>query len=461
MNLAAFSAISNGKYNLGTIRLQGEGEQATLTKINNHRWFSNNDGDNAVENSRVRDAFCAAIRNEVGIPQELVEKLAGDLTSVENRFKPLERRTVRNILQQIGENRLKEYGICAKFPGDQKLSAAVAFTALACLPGSDKARNADPMTKRLIVSAAIKAVGKGKLAVNKNFSTEVRVQVFHSMFKNLPLQDIPTDAELRAMTPVEFFDKCAAVNERFTMLLSRHEAGDYLPDDSLFSKYHENRDWNSVDMQKVQMQDLDGNIGGGVFSPGDLRNLKDNVKEFNLKNLPSVKVAMESRVGLAIEYASGMTEEEANQMGASKFDKDVVAGRLKGELRFSVDNDSEFVTIDTNHADDKVIASHRSWIKGKIDEYATTRRQAASVKLMLSQEPLQPFRELAHMLGLEQYNEHTGFNYYLNENEDGSLKFEIKKDFTEFGARNISAAFNWRIETDGTAVMEDFKIKLP
>lgn len=33
MNLADFSAISNGTYNLGSIRLEGEGEQASLVKI--------------------------------------------------------------------------------------------------------------------------------------------------------------------------------------------------------------------------------------------------------------------------------------------------------------------------------------------------------------------------------------------------------------------------------------------
>jgi len=51
--------------------------------------------------------------------------------------------------------------------------------------------------------------------------------------------------------------------------------------------------------------------------------------------------------------------------------------------------------------------------------------------------------------------------FICNENKDGSLQLEIKKDFTEFGKRNISASFTWRIETNGTATMEDFNVKLP
>lgn len=70
MNLADFSAISNGNYNLGSIRLQGEGEQASLVKINNHRWLANNVADDPAENMRVRQALSTAIRQEAGIGYE-------------------------------------------------------------------------------------------------------------------------------------------------------------------------------------------------------------------------------------------------------------------------------------------------------------------------------------------------------------------------------------------------------
>ncbi len=452
MNLADFSAISNGKYNLGSIRLEGEGDQQTLVKVNNHRWLANKVADDPAANARVRQALSAAIRQEANLPQELIERLVGNLTSAEHINTPLERREVKSVLQQIGESRLQEQGIFANFRNDPRLNTVVALTANACIPENAKAAE----ISKMIVSSAIIAHNKGKLPVDKNFTNEARVQVFHTMFKGLELDDVPTDKELRAMKPEDFHKKCDEIYCRMTARFNEHTAGFIFPENSLFAKYRGNEDWDSDKMQGEQM--LMGGQMGGVFTPGDLATLKSGVKEFSMENLPSVKVAMESRVGCWLDDLSKMTEKEANDKGNEKIGKDVTSSRIKGELRFSFDNDSQLATIE--HGKPETDAK-RGWIISHIDDRANTPHQAAAIKLLTSQEPLQPFRELMYLLGITQYDEHTGFNYYLNENEDGSFKLDIKKDFTEFGDRNISASFSWRIEKNGTATMEDYKVKLP
>lgn len=453
MDLAAFSAISNGKYNLGSVRLEGEGDQQSLVKVNNHRWLANKVADDPAANARVREALSAAIRREAGIPQEIIERLVENITSAENINRPLERREIKSVLQQIGETRLKEQGVFAKFRNDPKLNTAIALTANACIPENAKGQE----ISKMIVSSAITAYNKGNLKLDKNFVTEARVQVFHTMFKNVQLRDdMPTEQELREMKSEEFFQKCTDIYGRITTRLNEHTADVLFPENSLFAKYRGNEDWDSDNMQGEQMM-LGGQMGG-VFTPGDLTTLKSNVKEFSLQNLPSVKVMMESRVGGWLDDFSKMSEEAANDKAEEKIGKDVTSSRIKGEFRFSLDNDDEFVTI--AHGD-TVSNGQRGWIASRIDDKANTRHQAAAIKLLLCQESLQPFRELMYVLGIRDYDEHTGFNYYLNENEDGSFNLDIKKDFTEYGDRNISASFSWRIETDGTATMEDFKVKLP
>ena len=454
MNLADFSAISNGTYNLGSIRLEGEGEQASLVKINNHRWLSNNVPDDPAANARVRQALSDAIRQEAGIPRDVLERLVGDLTSDEHINQPLDRRDVRSVLQQIGESRLHDQGIHAKFTGRPELNTAVAMTALACLP---QQKGDQPEISKMIVSAAVRAFEKGDLKLDKDFSAEARVQVFHRMFRNLEPTDMPTHAELRAMTPEDFFAKCSGICTRMRGRLNDHTADVIFPEHSLFIKYHADKDWESIEMERAQMT-MANQFEIGIFSPGDLATLKNDVREFSLKNLPSMKVAMESNVGGVLSNFAKMSAGEANETAEKRLDTDVVTGRLKGEFRFSLNNDKEFRTLMPGN---KALDTNRLWVKMTIDDVAKTRHQAAAVKLLLSQEPLQPFRAFTYMLGLTEYDEHTGFNYYLNENEDGSLQLEIKKDFTEFGKRNISASFTWRIETNGTATMEDFNVKLP
>lgn len=457
MNIADFSAISNGKYNLGSIRLQGEGEQASLVKINNHRWRSNNVPDDPAANVRVRQALCDAIRREAGIPQEVIDRLVGDLTSAEHLNQPLDRRQVRSVLQQIGESRLMDKGVYVKFTGKPELNKAIAMTALACLP---QQKNNQPEVSKMIVAAAVKAFEKGDLKVNKDFSKEARVQVFHTMFKGLDLKDMPTDAQLRAMTPEDFFAFCAGAFDRIADRLRSHTADVLFPANSLFSKFRGNEDWDSSAMHDQQM--LMGNqLGGAIFSPGDLGTLKSGVKAFDLSNLPAMKVAMESRIGSWIADFREMDLQMVDRKCESKIEKDITRSRLHGELRFSINNDAEFVTFDPKSDALGAYGSNRRWMKTKIDDTAMTKRQAVTAKLLMTQEPLQPFREFAHMLGLEEYDEHTGFNYTLNNNEDESLSLEIKKDFTEYGAKNISASFSWRIGKDGSATLEDFRIKLP
>ena len=448
MNLADFSAISNGTYNLGSIRLQGEGEQASLVKINNHRWLANNVQDDPTANARVRQALSDAIRQEGGIPRDVLERLVGDLTSAEHINQPLERRNVRSVLQQIGENRLHDNDVYVRFPGRPNLNAAIAMTALACVPTGRK----DQTVVTKMVAAAIKAYDKGNLKVDKNFSTEVRVQVFRTMFKGLELSDMPTDAELRAMTPEEFYTRVSTTDNRINSQLGAGDGDVIFPERSLFSKFRGNMDWDSPEM-KSEQEKLSNSICY-IFTPGDLHGLTRGVTEFNMKNLPSVKVALESRIN---GYFANMTTDKADRAAEKKIDKDITSGRLRNDLRFSVDNDDEFVTIE--HGNEKS-DDYRNWIKKRIDQRATP-RQAVTAKLLLTQEALQSFREITNALNLEDYDEHIGFNYYLNKNEDGSLQLEIKKDFTEYGDKNISASFSWRIETNGSATLEDFQIKLP
>lgn len=451
MKLADFTAISNGKYNIGSIRLQGEGDNQSLVKVNNHRWLANKVADNPFENTRVRHAFSEAILNEAGIPDDVAQRLVQQLNSAENIGRPLERREVKSILQQIGESRLKDNGITIKFNRNPSHNAVAAMTSLACAPA--RCQNTDLL--KLIVSSAITAYNKGNVKLNRDFAAEARVQVFRTMFKNLEIQNRPTDRELRRMTPEDFFEKCADIYYDMTGKLGTHTAGNIFPGNSLFAKYRVDKDWDSGNMQEEQMK-MCGQMG--VFTPGDLATLKSGVKVLNINNLPGLKVVSESRVGEWLRDMAKETEEEAQRIAENKIDKDVTSGRIKGEFRFSVNDGEDFVSI-TNG--DEGSNGNREVIKRQIDEKAANGHQASAVKLLLTQEPLQPFRQVTHMLGLYEYDEHSGFNYYLSQGENDSLVLEIDKPFLDYEGRNISATFIWRIETDGTATVEHFNIQLP
>lgn len=450
MNLADFSAISNGNYNLGSIRLADEGGQASLVKINNHRWLANNVPDDPVQNAKVREAFCYAIVHDGGIPQDVINRITSKLTSLENIGRPLERREVRSVLQQIGESRMKDNGIHVTFSGKPKLNTALAMTALSCLPQ----KGGEAVISKLVISAAVKAFEKGRLALNKDILAEARVQVFKTLFADY-LRDAPTDAELRAMTPEDFFARCSAAFDKLTTRMGNGEAEDQFPDNSLFRKFRQNTDFHT------EQQRMCGNLQGN-FSLVDVETLTDGLKEFNMANLPSFKVQAESEVNSEMRNCLEKDSDEGLAAYADeKIGKDIAKSRLKSELRFSIENDRELTTINPKTDTSEALVFNRDWIKGKIENMATTTRQASVTKALVSQMPLQPFRHITHLLGLYEYDEHSGFDYYLNKNDDGSLKLEIKKDFTEYGDRNISASFTWRIDANGTATMDDFKIKLP
>ena len=120
ISLAQFNRIASGDYNAGQIDIKTGKNGPELVKINNHVWQTSKNNVmlsperiievkeaflNALEKAKVPKANMDAIRAKLGMPTEVDatsshDKLAGVL---ENRYKPLSRALVRELLDEYAK----------------------------------------------------------------------------------------------------------------------------------------------------------------------------------------------------------------------------------------------------------------------------------------------------------------------------------------------------------------------
>lgn len=458
IKLSDFAAISNGKYNLGEISVDTDANTGTnkLVKVNNHRWKQNDGESNPVKNGLVRQLLANAIRSEFADldPDQLNAYISSNVDGFTIRHQPLSRRVVKSILQDLGEMRMRSAGIALAPAKDPKLSTTLALSALACIP-EPAGGNHNDCVASMIVSAAYKAYGKGNLVPNKHIDAEARVQVFHEMFDKVPLENFPTDQELRAMTPNEFFAKCADCYERVSNAISNGDIDDIMPDNGLFLSFS-NKDRSEA------RQILSRYFGNATILPHDLFSKTTGVRTLNLKNLPSLKIATETRINWTLNNRIfNKTSQEIVSATNGIINRDICPSRLMGGISFRcLDNDELHTVLPTEKRND-VMSAWRSQVIELIDT-SVNERQAAAIKTLLVQDSIVPLGDLFEELGFDRGAcpfEHCGFDFTMKTNDDGSVQLEMKRTFTELNPK-ADVSFSWCILPDGQVRMDDWSLKL-
>ena len=447
MNIAAFREISNGKYNLGEIRIEGEGDAASLTKVNNHRWRTslNNVAVDSAQCERVRNALITAIRQESGLHGAALDRILGRISHPDVVDTPLLRRDVKAILSQVdaevaaarGAELLRDMNVMPSFSNQPELEKLIGRAGYACVPPTAN----DPFIAQYIVMATARAYQAGTIPAGRQMSGgDLRVHVYHTIFEGVPGLKCPSDSKLRQMTPAEFFARIEADYTKLSNVLFANE-GDFLIAQNGFFRH-------IVPENRVADQ-LQGMLAANtlqMFFPRDLIAFGNDMQAFDLTNTQSMLFAGSNMNNQMREYEAegetGIDEKIADRVRGDVF-------RASG-MSFTVNNETINFSAQQTKEEKHMVLTRTHELIDNLP--GATLRQRRACKLLLTQGSTLSVRTLAGSTGLL-LDEHSPFNYELVAENDGTFRMNLSNVDANTGR---SVTLSYRVDHEGNISLEDF-----